>query len=198
MLSKCYLYFLYCDQTGACTLHIISLCICAYNQRSTGGGSALPNSVVLDREKISPITSETAWKHTKGCLSVVQNSIRAPLNVTNHFQNRRNLVFPRRGGGQHWCPTRACSGFLGTQRRFSHLPSSETGINSSWFLTPMVQSCIWLYLKSTLKTQIPSITICFNMHVLLVKCCVKPSAPLSQKGMRNNANDSEMWVMQSP
>lgn len=55
-----------------------------------------------------------------------------------------------------------------------------------------VQSCIWLYLKRTSKIQIPSVMICLNMHVLLVKCCVKPSTPLSQKSMRNNTNDSEM------
>lgn len=33
MLSKCYLYFLCCDQTGACTPYTISSCICVYNQR---------------------------------------------------------------------------------------------------------------------------------------------------------------------
>lgn len=143
--------------------------------------------MVLDGEKFSPITSETVWEHPLPC--------HAPKRVLLQFKIglgllRMQLTICKIQG------TFALLGMVGTARRGSALEShlglcaglvwaqrqlqrvgfsilSEIGINTSWFLTSMVQSFILLYLSSTLKIQIPSITICFNMHVLLVKYHVK-------------------------
>ena len=118
---------------------------------------------------------------TEGCVSMVQSRIRASWNATNHLQNTRSLLFARRGGDREvrigfGVPPGLCAGHVWARRQLQPLGfsvPSETAINTSWFLTQTVRSFILLYLNSTLKIQIPSITICFNMHVLLVKCRVK-------------------------